>query len=433
MHIKEATVSDKIYFLEDDVDDFNELVDNFRYMYGDEIYSPLGQQGDFITLPNNSLPKLKVTKLKDERIWQDSKPYQITTKLRSDQAEVFNKVFENGIKSGIVQARCGWGKTFVGCHIIAHAGVKTVVVVHTKLLYRQWIDELEKQLVGVKIGRIGDGEFQLGDITVAIYHSLKNHTETLRDCFSLMIVDEIHRCPADVFSGVVNSFAAKIKIGFSATPSRKDGKHVLLGDFFTRTLWIANDSNVKKVPFVELVAVDVAFNVRNPTRDWSKALTTLCGNEKYAELIAKCAIEDVNNGRCVIIFSERIILLDMLLKLIPKSIKMVGQTKDRDTILKGAGTAYNVILTTTLFDEGVSCHRLDTAYFTCPTGNMIRVEQRVGRIERDHEEKQWPKIVDFWLKGMIVYNQQNSRARWYKMTREQPEKKAFEIKHRIFN
>lgn len=431
MHITKATVSDKIYFYKDDVDDFEDLVENFRYSYADEFHTPLQEIGEFHALPSNSISKLKIGKLDDNRIWIQDRKFNITTSLRSDQQEVYDQIFRNGIKSGIVQARCGWGKTYLGCHVIANSGVKTIVIVHTKLLFYQWIAELETQTTGTAIGRIGDGLFQLGDITVALYQTLKNHTESLMDYFSLMIVDEIHRCPADVFSSVVNGLAAKIKIGFSATPSRKDGKHVLLGDYFTSTLWIANDSNVKKVPFVELVNPDISFHVTNPKRDWARALTTLCSDVKYAELIAKCAIEDTNNGRCVLIFSERIVLLDNLVKLLPKAVKMIGPTKDRDAILKSVGSLYNVVLTTTLFDEGVSCHRLDTEYFTCPTGNLIRVEQRIGRIERDHDEKQWPKVVDFWLKGFAVAGQQNNRARWYKMVREKPEKKSYEIKQRI--
>ena len=49
------------------------------------------------------------------------------------------------------------------------------------------------------------------------------------------------------------------------------------------------------------------------------------------------------------------------------------------------------------FDEGISCHRLDTLYLTCPSNNPIKLEQRIGRIIREHPDKQVPMIVDWWL------------------------------------
>ena len=45
-------------------------------------------------------------------------------------------------------------------------------MVHTKLLFRQWIEELEHQIPNIKIGKIGDGFLQVEDITVGIYKSV---------------------------------------------------------------------------------------------------------------------------------------------------------------------------------------------------------------------------------------------------------------------
>ena len=66
------------------------------------------------------------------------------------------------------------------------------------------------------------------------------------------------------------------------------------------------------------------------------------------------------------------------------------------------------------FDEGISCHRLDTLYLTCPSNNPIKLEQRIGRIIREHPDKQIPMIVDWWLAGGIVARQQTKRLEWYK-------------------
>ena len=53
----------------------------------------------------------------------------------------------------------------------------------------------------------------------------------------MILVDEAHLCPAEMFSSALNSLNAKIKIGISATPKRKDGKHVFLADYFSPLWW----------------------------------------------------------------------------------------------------------------------------------------------------------------------------------------------------
>jgi len=320
--------------------------------------------------------------------------------------------------------------TYTACSIIAKANVSTLIVVHTKLLFYQWQAELKNQINNATIGMIGDGLYSVGNITVAIYKSLKNYTAELKNEFSLMVVDEVHRCPAKLFSETVNSFAAKVKIGVSATPKRRDGQHLLLPDYFTNYLVIANDTDDKPVPRVEITQTDIPFNIRNPKREWARALTTLCSRDEYATLIANRANHDISNGRCILIPADRIILLDKLLKLIPGSVKLVGNTPEdtRKTILENLGATYKCVLTTTIFDEGISAHRLDTLYLTCPSSNLTRLEQRIGRIERDHIDKNYPLIRDFWLIGAIVMGQQGHRGRWYNMTRPAPQKEAYMVK-----
>ncbi len=67
-----------------------------------------------------------------------------------------------------------------------------------------------------------------------------------------------------------------------------------------------------------------------------------------------------------------------------------------------------------LFDEGISCHRLDTLYITCPSNNPIKLEQRIGRIIREHPDANKPLVEDFWLTGGVVARQQQKRLEWYK-------------------
>ena len=232
----------------------------------------------------------------------------------------------------------------------------------------------------------------------------------------MIIVDEAHLCPADLFSTALNNLNAKIKIGISATPKRKDGKHVYLSDYFSPFIISAKDPRQVNDPSVKIVQTDFKFPVIDPKRDWSRQLNKLCANKQYLELIAKHAIQMIANRRCPLILGERVQMLKDLQKLIPTSVCLIGETDEstRKDVLTNVGGKYKAVLSTKLFDEGISCHRLDTLFLTCPNNNPIKLEQRIGRIIREHSEKQLPVIVDFWLRGPIVHRQQTKRLEWYK-------------------
>ena len=218
-----------------------------------------------------------------------------------------------------------------------------------------------------------------------------------------------------MFSHVVNNINAKIKIAITATPRRKDGKHVYLSDFFSQFRIAAEDLRDMAIPSVTIVKTDFKFAIIDPKRDWARAMNKLCSDDLYINLIAEKAISYIKQGRCPLIIADRVDMLKKLQKLIPNSICVIGEssTEIREDALKGLGTTYKAILTTKLFDEGISCHRLDTLFFTCPSNNNVQWEQRIGRIERLHPDKQFPLIVDFWLSGGIVSRQQTGRLAWY--------------------
>ena len=178
----------------------------------------------------------------------------------------------------------------------------------------------------------------------------------------------------------------------------------------------AEDPNKKENPSVKFVITDIPFTVFDPKKDWGKQLTKLGELTEYINLISEIANRDIANGRCPLILSDRVGMLKKLHTLINKSALLIGETKEeqRKDILQNAGTKYKAILSTKIFDEGISCHRLDTLYLTCPSNNPIKLEQRIGRILRQHPEKKHPVIRDFQFNGAIVHNQQMNRLKWYR-------------------
>ena len=420
-HVKKITLSDKLYIHKDDVDEDNttRLGDTFTYRIKDnKIYQTISEEGNYYVIPSNAYSKINFDEVVDKRTYEElPKPISFHGKLRPEQQEVLEEFTKEKGRavSGILCSPCGFGKSFVGCSLIAKTSVPTLILVHTKLLFYQWKAELENQLK-ITPGLVGDGKYDIQPITVGIYKSVNNNLKDLRDKFSFVIVDECHLCASTVFSQTLCGLSAKIKVGLSATPMRTDQKHKAFSDFFTSFKVEKKDARNLATPRVALIPTDISFNVIDPKRDWAKKLTTLGNNKEYQNLIANHAISDISKGRLLIIMAERIAMLKALQKKIKTSVLLIGSTpkEEREEILKNAGTKYNAILTTKIFDEGISLNQSDTLYLTSPASSKIKLEQRIGRILREHPNKQIPLIRDFQLKGLIVSQQQMSRKDWYR-------------------
>jgi superfamily II DNA or RNA helicase len=411
-------IAEKIYISKIGLEDTSSLLAAYTYNNGEEFLSTIEETDDCFLVPSNSYHKLSWDTLIDDRNFShlDHK-ISFSGKLRAEQQEAVNKFFiGERARSGLLQAKPGWGKTFAACSLVARNNSKTLILVHTKLLFEQWLKELNQQIPDITPGKIGNGLFSIQDVTVAIYKTAYNNIDQLRDQFSTLLVDEAHKCPADMFSSVVNNINAKVKIAITATPRRKDGKHVYLEDFFSPFKVVAEDSRSLAIPSATVVTTDFKFGIVDPKRDWSRAMNKLCADKDYQQLIANKAISYIKQGRCPLIIGDRVQMLKDLQKLIPDSICVIGESDNeaREDALANLGKTYKAILTTKLFDEGISCHRLDTLFFTCPSNNPVQWEQRIGRIERLHPDKQFPLIVDFWLSGKVVARQQQARILWYK-------------------
>jgi superfamily II DNA or RNA helicase len=416
--IKSATIMDKIYIKEEDIENISDFKTAYTYNIIENFHYTYDYNNGIYTVPSNSYSKLDIEKVEDLRNFEDSKQvFTFKGTLRAEQQDIVDAFFknQNRIRSGLFQAECGFGKTFVACNMIARANKKTLILVHTKLLFRQWIEELEKQIPGIPIGKVGDSLLDIQDITVGIYKSVLNNLEQLNDKFGVLYTDEAHLSPADMFSSAVNSINCRAKIAITATPRRKDGKHIVFKDYFTPFRVYAKDFNISEIPKVEIVQTDIPFIVNDPKKEWTKQVNKLAQNTNLINLIAKKAIDATSKNRCILILGDRVDWLRNLNKIIPNSILFIGETPEiqRKEILENVGNKYKVILTTKLLDEGISCHRLDTIFLTFPSNNPVKLEQRIGRIIREHSEKENPLIVDFWLKGLIVSRQQESRKNWY--------------------
>lgn len=137
------------------------------------------------------------------------------------------EAWEQRGRRGVVVLPTGSGKSLVAQLAIARVARSTLVVAPTIDLMNQWY-ELLTQSFGIEIGLLGGGYHELADITVSTYDSAYMHMERYGNRFGLLVYDEVHHLPGQMYSHSAEMSIAPYRLGLTATPERADGRHVLL-------------------------------------------------------------------------------------------------------------------------------------------------------------------------------------------------------------
>jgi superfamily II DNA or RNA helicase/intein/homing endonuclease len=193
-----------------------------------------------ILSPTDDMVEHKYLKVLSERFIFDN-----VEDIKDEKEKVYDLTIDDVhsyIGNGIVNHN-----TIIGCNAIKMISRKTLILVHTSdLLVNVWNDSLMKSFgpgIMGQIGIIGGGltdqdrvEMRLGvrsgdfdenvrkDIVIATFQTLMNRLDKLTQYkFGLMICDEVHHVPSNMFRKVNSVIRAPYKLGLSATLERLDG------------------------------------------------------------------------------------------------------------------------------------------------------------------------------------------------------------------
>jgi superfamily II DNA or RNA helicase len=149
---------------------------------------------------------------------------------RAYQREALQRWLANGGR-GVVVLPTGAGKTVVAFMALEQVPARTLVVVPTIELLRQWRTGLiaEAGVPADQVGVVGGGEHTVAPVTVMTYDSAAMPRRDLAG-FGLLIVDEAHHLPAPAYRTIARRVAAPWRLGLSATPERLDGGHADLAE-----------------------------------------------------------------------------------------------------------------------------------------------------------------------------------------------------------
>ncbi len=313
---------------------------------------------------------------------------------------------------GTLCAPTGAGKTIVALYMIAQRRQPAVIVVHTRDLAMQWIEQISRFLDIPKndVGLIGGGKLKFGDtIIVALVQSLYKHADVVAKQCGFIVVDECHRTPSRTFTEALTAFDATYMLGLSATPWRRDQLSKLI-------FWHLGDVHyeIEKSTLIQsgdVLAADIITRetdfkpFHDPVKEYSKMLSELTADDHRNRLIAEDVYKEVQreSGVCLVL-TDRKKHGEVLNALFTFKYRLssalltgdltVGQRESVLTRLRENDLAV-LVATGQLIGEGFDAENLTTLFLATPIRFSGRVLQYLGRVLRPAPGKLKARVYDY--------------------------------------
>ena len=353
---------------------------------------------------------------------------------------------------GVLEAATAFGKTVVCSYLIAERKVNTLILLQSKDLLTQWVDELNKFLdirEELPEYETKTGRKKKRDSTIGILHGTKNTLtgiidvamvgsmyskgkfQNLKYSYGMVIVDECHHAASHTYMEVLQKISAKYVYGVSATPKRGDHLdkiiYMMLGPLRHRftALDRAEEQGIGHyfVPRYTRV-IDTVESRNDINKAYSLISTSKVRNEMITNDIKKC-ISQKQTPVILTRYKEHAkILYDMLKDEADHVFLLYGDNSDRENTeirmqLKQVPRTESLILIATgqKIGEGFDFPRLDVLMLAAPVSAEGRLVQYIGRLNRDHEGKEAVYVYDYIDAHMKKFNKMyGKRLRTYKKT-----------------
>jgi superfamily II DNA or RNA helicase len=387
----------------------------FKTRYGDIVH--LGyREGDLFYVPREMVFDFG----EDLRALGDKVELKIKYPPKNEQQEeILSKslrLFEQD-RSHILQAGTGTGKTYLSLYLAAQLGRRTLIVVTKDRMVQQWKNEITKFL-GIpqdQIGHIQQDKMTCKDkpVTVAMLHSLctDKYPDWIKEYFGFIVFDETHNLGAETFSRVAGMFAAKYRLGLSATPKRNDAKEFIFMAHIGQVGVVSNATLLTpkvivtrtqfKLPLVtKKLPGGTIIKVPYPVTKGKLGRVNqfLANNSERNDKIVNFTKQAYDKGRYTVIFTD---LVDKHIKPLRLLLLKAGIPAEDIGMFSRSAVKLNeldeqkfkrIVLTTYgQCAEAIDVPRWDTCVLALPRSN---IKQIIGRVLRENEDKSHPVVFD---------------------------------------
>lgn len=286
-----------------------------------EFFESWSQEGDELTIPRGGLARVLELEpgfqIDDQTVWSHPEP-SIPNHLvawRPYQRLMIAAAVR--ARTCLLRAPTGSGKTTGGFGLISVLKHRSLVMVWTGNLEKQWRERCASEL-GIdeaRVGRIRGSRDDHAPVTVAMQQTvvsrLRRGDRELSHAYDLLLCDEVQRFAAPTLFASVDPFAARYRVGISADESRRDGKEFLTRDLFGDVAHAVEERSLidtGAVVEVEDLVIPTEFEARwyRYRQDFNRLLSQMCGDERRNELVLDVAARMVRQGHQVLIFTHRV-------------------------------------------------------------------------------------------------------------------------------
>lgn len=368
-------------------------------------------------------------KIMDERCRQEEIIVNSKIDLLPHQQEVLDRTETKDF--GVIVSPPGSGKTIIGLELISRKKQPTLILVHRKQLFDQWIDRIQNFLSIPKnqIGQIGNQKEKIGkEVTVAMIQSLtRGDLSVLKNRFGMVIVDECHHIPAKSFRAVITQLNCYYLYGLTATPKRKNNDEKLIYVYIGNIIYemtqkdLLEQQNSKAEINIKETELFVPFDYK--TDNYEIVSQVLIYDTARNELILKDIDENISRFKSILILTERkshVNILNLYLKEKYETIAISGDDSERSRKSKlkqiEQGHFQIIISTGQYFGEGIDISALECLFIVYPFTFEGKLVQYIGRIQRSGK----PPIIFDYRDFKIDYFEKmfKQRNRYYNKLRK---------------
>lgn len=294
-------------------------------------------------------------------------------------------------KRGILNARCGAGKSIMAIEIIKRIGYKALIICHTTELLNQFKDYLINDLEMKKgdYGIIAAGKVEVGKyITIALRQTLVNiDLLNYKYEWGTIIVDECHNIAGNItyvsqYQKILSKLSAEYRFGLTATAFRNDGLTKCMFALTNKIKYIIDEKEIAdKIIKAEIQPIYTDYEIpmecqkTDGTLDYAKMPTSLAENKSRNKLILN--LLKSNKDNYCLILSDRLIGLQELQKQLGEGLLIDGsQTskkarKEREESIEKMRKKEEHFLFATLqlAREGLDIKPLNRLFLIAPSKN----------------------------------------------------------------
>lgn len=383
---------------------------------------------------------------------EKGRPIRVTFQgdLRMQQDLAANRLL--AYDQGVLSAATAFGKTVVCSYLISERKVNTLILIQSKELLEQWVDELNKFLIideEPPIYKTKSGREKRRESVIGILHGSKNTLTGIIDVamvgsvyskgkfndrinsYGMVLMDECHHCGSNTSVEVMQKVNARYVYGVSATPNRSDNLdkiiYMLLGP--VRHRYTAKKRAIEQrighyvyPRYTRVIDTDESRN------DINEAYSLISSSRARNDMILEDTIACVKKGRTPVILTrykeQAKYLYDHLQMDADHVLILYGDNSNKENShvrqqLKEISRNQSLILVATgqKIGEGFDYPRLDTLMLAAPVSFSGRLEQYLGRLNRDYEGKSEVIVYDYIDSHIRTFdNMYAKRLRTYKRT-----------------